>query len=77
MLALWCMPSTSQIRSLVIRGRVVVRGMMIKRTATAAVAQMAVAMVATAITVMKATMGIARPDSQNLALSLHPVPATR
>ena len=76
MLALRCMPSTSQIRSLVIRGRVVVRGMMIKRTATAA-AQMAVAMVATAITVMKATMGIARPDSQNLALSLHPVPVTR
>ena len=75
MLALRCMPSTSQIRSLVIRGRVVVRGMMIKRTATAA--QMAVAMVATAITVMKATMGIARPDSQNLALSLHPVPATQ
>ena len=71
MLALRCMPSTSQIRSLVIRGRVVVRGMMIKRTATAA--QMAVA---TATTVMKATMGIARPDSQNLALSLHPVPAT-
>ena len=72
MLAQRCMPSTSQIRSLVIRGRVVVRGMMIKRTATAA--QMAVA---TATTVMKATMVIARPDSQNLALSLHPVPATR